>query len=86
MLTTKQARNIIKTVLGVQAINAYTNKSRAKNGAGLRNLCTSAVNAQQLQDITSIMRLLGHTGRIRVKTSTSGSNTRYLRICGLSIN
>ena len=80
MLTTKQARSIVTKQ--IKYYQSWTDKSRAKDGETMRNLCFyvgSFVEKSDISNIKNILELAGHTGRTRLMGG-------YLRLTNLQIN
>jgi hypothetical protein len=80
MLTTKQARNIVRNTTTV--LSSWTNESKRANN--LRNLCFIINNDNNIiKQIKTILILAGHTNKIHV--TSSWQNKCYLRVLHVEI-
>ena len=80
MLTTKQAREIVNKQ--IEYFQSWTDKSRAKDGEAMRNLCFHVgylTEESVIANIQNSLRLAGHTGKTRLMGG-------YLRLTNLEIN
>ena len=78
MLTTKQAREIVANQTKYYC--TWTDKSRAKDGDNLRNVCFNLgyFQEKQVEQIKKVLKAAGHTGKTRYMNS-------YLRLTNLAI-